>query len=160
VDEFRDSVSFEEVIVTVETEGRIYSKRTSLQQAISSLVGIYTVTSGCPVLDKLRPMVATHLPFMSPSETVYRMMGMYLLAQFFLEKKGRPGDWSLSGFVTFLDEARTTNTSFCRRIQSIGVKDASLNAFNMLNAMGEIARISLEADDLTRWERIFLAHYE
>jgi len=159
VEFFRDSISHEEAEVTVEADGRRYVKETSLQQAISSLIGIYMVTSGCPILNKLRPMVDTHLPFMSSSESVYRTLSMYLLAQYFRMKNGDTPDWNLDGVVTFLREARTTNHAFCRRLQSLGIKDASLNAMNSLNAMGEITRLSLESGDLTRWEAIFLEHF-
>src|SRR3990167_10575292 len=38
---FRDFTSYEEVQVAIKTEARIYSKRTSVQKAISSLMGIY-----------------------------------------------------------------------------------------------------------------------
>ncbi len=117
------------------------------------------VTSGCPIMSKLRPMVDTHLPFMTASESIYRMISMYLTAQFFLFRMGRKPDWELKEFVAFLEAARDTNAAFCKRLQSIGVKDASLNAISSLNAMGEITRLSLEMGDLARWERIFHEHY-
>lgn len=159
VEFFRDSISHDTAEVRVETEGRVYAKETTLQQAVSSLIGIYMVTSGCPVMNKLRPMVDTHLPFMSSSESVYRMISMYLTAQFFLHRRGVEADWNLDRFREFLAGARETNSAFCRRLQSLGVKDASLNALNSLNAMGEITRISLETGDFERWERIFLAQW-
>jgi hypothetical protein len=155
----QNRLSFEEVDVEVESHGRRYSKRTSLQHAASSLIGIFTVTSGCPILDKLRPMVDTHLPFMSPDESTYRTISMYLMAQYFLKQRGRPADWDLKDLVRFLAEARETNAAFCRRLQSLGVKDASLNALSNLNAMGEITSLSIETSDLTRLERIFAEHY-
>jgi len=88
VEFFKDSISHEEVDVEITMETRRYVKRTSLQIGISSLIGIYMVTSGCPVMDKLRPMVKTHLPFATREETMYRVLSMYLLAQYFLSKEG------------------------------------------------------------------------
>jgi len=155
VEVFKDSLSYEEVDVRVEAHGRTYVKRTSLQQGVSSLIGIFMVTSGCPILNRLRPMVDTHLPFMSADESTYRMISTYLTAQFFRHKAGKPADWEMKDLLRFLSECRETNSAFCRRLQSLGVRDASLNAMSILNAMGEITSLSIETFDMNRWQRIF-----
>ncbi|HDZ87333.1 MAG TPA: hypothetical protein ENH38_01780, partial [Nitrospirae bacterium] len=87
--EFRDCFSYENVQVTVTTRERTYSRTTSLQEGLSSLIGIIMVTSGCPVMDKLKPMVRFHLPFATLQETVFRMVSMYLMAQYFRKMEGR-----------------------------------------------------------------------
>ncbi len=159
VEMLADRVSYEDVEVSVEAEGRRYVKKTSLQQAAGSLIGIYNVSSGCPILSKLRPMVATHLPFMTPDESTYRMIATYLMAQYFIQMSGGEADLELEGFLDFLEEARHTNADFCKRLRTLGVGDASLNALSNLNAMGEIASLSIETHDLKRWERMFLRYY-
>ncbi len=159
VEFLKDRLSYEPVEVRVKFHDREYRKRTSLQQAASSLIGIFNVTSGCPILNKLRPMVDTHLPFMTPDESTYRTMAMYLMAQYFRHKNGQETDWSLSDLVDSLEAARETNTAFCRRLQALGVRDAGLNALSNLNAMGEITSFSIETRDLRRLEGIFLEHY-
>ena len=73
IDFFRDSISWEEADITVETNARTYTKRTSLQQGISSLMGLRMATSDCPILNKLRSMARFHLPFSDPEETPYRV---------------------------------------------------------------------------------------
>lgn len=83
IDFFKTS-SYPEVNVIVDTEIRRYSKHPSLQKGISSLMGIYMVTSGCLIMEKLKPMVRYHLPFATLEETSYRMVSMDLLAQYFL----------------------------------------------------------------------------
>ena len=65
IGEFAQSISFEEAEISIATEAREYRHRAPLQSGISSLIGLVMVTSGCPHLDKLRPMVYTHLPFSS-----------------------------------------------------------------------------------------------
>jgi hypothetical protein len=155
VETFKEALSYEEVDVAVEAQGRTYVKRTSLQQGVSSLIGIFMVTSGCPILNRLRPMVETHLPFMSADESTYRMISTYLTAQFFRHKAGKPADWEMKGLLRFLSECRETNAAFCRRLQALGVRDASLNAMSILNALGEITSLSIETFDMSRWERIF-----
>ena len=80
---FKDWTSNEEVDLLIETKERNYLQHTTLQNGLSSLVGIYMVTSGCPVMDKLKPMVRFHLPFATGEETKYRAISMYLTAQYF-----------------------------------------------------------------------------
>lgn len=155
---FKDERSFDEVDVTVDVHERRYLKHASLQQALAGMIGVLTVTSGCPVLNKLRPMVETHLPFMSPEESTYRMISMYLLAQYFRTRQGLAPDWELSRLLDLLEECRETNAAFVRRLQTLGINDATLNALAMLNTMGEITSLSIEGD-LRRLEKIFGDHY-
>lgn len=157
---FKDRYSHEQVKVTVEARGRAYVKTTDLQQAISSLLGIYMVTTGCPVMNKLRPMVDTHLPFMSSDESAYRTLSMYLTAQYFRRRNGRLPDWDLDGFIALLEDCRKTNAAFCQRLRSLGIRDSTLNALAQLSAMGEITSLSVETDDLKRLEKIFMRHFD
>jgi hypothetical protein len=152
---FKDRVSHDEAHVYVEALGRCYFKRVSLQEALSSLLGIYMVTSGCPVLDKLRPMVATHLPFMSSEESTYRMISMYLMAQLFIAREGGEPDWELHELAPLLEAARQANAGFCSRIKTLHVKDALLNALSILSALGEVTSLSIVDKDLGRWRKLF-----
>ena len=158
VEAFKDERSYDVVDVAVEVHERRYMKRASVQQALSALIGVLTVTSGCPVLDKLRPMVETHLPFMSPEESTYRMISMYLLAQYLRGRQGRQPDWDLGRLVELLEECRRSNAALVGRLQTLGINDASLNALAMLNTMGEITTLSIEGD-LRRLQKIFGEHY-
>jgi hypothetical protein len=159
VDAFRDCLSYEDVEVTIRTEARTYSKMTTLQQGLSSLMGIYNVTSGCPVLNKLRPMVGTHLPFATVDETVYRMISMYLLAQLFRHRKGLAPDWELKNLIKLLQEILSVDIDFAARLRSIPMKDASLNALTILSQIGDMTEMTITDNDLARLERIFMAHY-
>ena len=85
-EEFKDFFAYENVSVTVTTEDRTYSKDTTIQQGLSALIGIIMTTSGCPVMERLKPMVRFHLPFASLTETIFRMVSMYLMAQYFLNQ--------------------------------------------------------------------------
>lgn len=104
VEEFKDYFSYEGTHVTVTTEERIYSKDTSLHEGLSSLIGIIMVTSGCPVLEHLKPMVRFHLPFATLLETTFRMVSMYLMAQYFLNRRDKPTDWDLNGLKEIYEE--------------------------------------------------------
>lgn len=90
VNVFLEKFSYETAEITVQTNERTYFKDTTMQKGLSSILGLLMVSSGCPVMDKLRPMVRLHLPFASVLETTFRTTSTYLLGQFFLQKKARP----------------------------------------------------------------------
>ena len=48
---------------------RSFTLQLGARQAIISPLGIYMVTSGCPIMNKLRPMVRFHPPFATIAET-------------------------------------------------------------------------------------------
>lgn len=144
--QFRDCPSTEQVTMTVRTQARSFEKRCSIQEGLSSLVGLVMVTSGCPVLDKLRPMVLTHLPFADSTETVYRAVSMYLLAQFFVAKNGGRPDWELDRLMDIYADVRTVNRDFAKRLAALGGEDANINALVKLDAFADIASFSIEND--------------
>lgn len=155
---FKDLRSFDEVDALVEGRGRRYAKHTSLQKAASSLIGLHMATSGCPVLDKLRPMAGTHLPFATSEETTYRTLAMYLMAQAFRKQAGRTPDWDLQGLVGFLQEIQKVNAGYCERLRSLQIEDASLNAIIVLNSLGMTTEMEIEAnmtDRLRGWFRAY-----
>ncbi|NIO07466.1 MAG: hypothetical protein GTO40_05470 [Deltaproteobacteria bacterium] len=155
VDFFKNSISYEKVDVEIVTESRNYVKRADLQAGISSMLGIYMVTSGCPLMDKLRPMVKTHLPFATPEETIYRILSMYLLAQYFVYKEGQKPDWDLEHLQEIYEQVQIVNRSFCQRLAQIKIKDASLNAVVSLDSFASLTTFSLELDQLDRVKGLF-----
>jgi len=161
IEDVKDLVSHQEVDVIVETENRTYQKRVDIQSVIGSLIGIYMPTSGCPILNKLRPMVETHLPFSTAEDTIYRMVSMYLFAQYCLQKHGLVPNWDLKGLSAILAEVQTVNTCFCRRLGAIKTidKDAHLNAINILHSLSFMTSMSIDTDELRHWERLFITHY-
>ena len=88
IETFSNKASYEKVEARVIAGEREYLRRTTLQEALSSAIGIYMVTSGCPVMSILKPMVRHHLPFSSLNETMFRTISTYLMAQYFLKQKG------------------------------------------------------------------------
>lgn len=157
VEAFRDATSWDEVEVVVESPARTYAKKTSVQVGVSALIGLTMATSGCPPLDRLRPMVATHLPFLSSEETTYRMLSMYLVAQYLRSKRGENPDWNLDRFLGHLEEVRAVNQAFAERLRAIPIRDASPNALVILSNLGDIASLGIERGRLDWLERIFRA---
>lgn len=146
--EFKDYFAYEVVGVTVATEEREYSKDTSVQEGLSALIGIIMVTSGCPVLEYLKPMVRFHLPFATLPETVFRMSSMYLMAQYFRQQQGMAAVWKLDGLEKIYAEVGQVNRDFARRLAEAAKKDANANALVNLDCFA--AMISLSAEEILK----------
>ncbi|MEI7946470.1 MAG: hypothetical protein WCJ02_07230 [bacterium] len=155
---FKDHVSHETVNVCVETEQRNYSHRGPLQHAVSSLLGIYMTTSGCPVMEKLKPMVRYHLPFASLEETAYRHISMYLTAQFLRAQKGLSADWKLDQLISTYAEIHTLNTHFCKRITSEAAKDTNLNAVVILSNFTDFIPFNVSDGEIGNLATIFRSY--
>ena len=158
IEYFRNHTSFDEVDVRVDAKNRHYHSHTSMQRGVGALFGLVMVTSGCPIMNRMRPMVDTHLPFMTLEESTYRLISMYLTAQYFLHKRGDEADFNLQGLVDFLKETHQVNVGFTQRLRSIRVRDASLNAIVNLNTSSDFISIAMQSNWLDRFESIFLNH--
>ena len=148
---FARVVSYENVSVRVTVPERTYlAESIPAQQALSSLFGIYMVTSGCPILSKLRPMVRFHLPFAKPFETVVRSTSMYLLSQYFVMKRGEVPDWTLEGLAEIYRESNKVNRAFANRLRAAAQKDANVNAVIILSSFANVvpATIDTQLEDL------------
>jgi len=145
VPRFSKMFSYEKVNVLVETETRTYSKNTTLQSGLSSMLGIYMVTAGCPIMDRLRPMVRFHLPFATIEETVFRSVSTYLLGQYFEHKKGRQPDLTLKGLMDGYKQIQMVNHGMAGRMRSIVDKDANLNALVVLDVFAKELPFSIES---------------
>lgn len=144
VDAFSDSVSYEKVNITIETDERQYSKnQVSMQSGLSSILGIIMVTSGCPSLDYLRPMAKTHLPFATIGESIYRAISMYLVAQFTRNRNGLEPDWSLDGLKQIYSQIDKINMSMVKRLQAATAQDASLNAVVILDSFAKMIPLTI-----------------
>ena len=156
---FKESYSYEDVSISVITEERRYSKDTSLQEGLSSLLGIIMVTSGCPVMEYLKPIVRFHLPFATLAETVFRMSSMYFTSQFFLGLKGKPFDLSLEGLKKIYTEVSQVNRDFSQRLADAASKDAHINALVNLDCFATMIPILAE-ETLKEIESYFSAYFK
>jgi len=152
---FKDAVSYEKTYVMIESETRTYIAKVSVQEGIKSLVSIYMVASDCPILSRLRPMLRAHLPFPTMEESIYRLVSMYLLAQYFLFREGKKADWELKDLLAICGDVQTVNRSFFKRLRGEKVKDASLNALVALDSFVAYAASFLEDNSLKDVKTLF-----
>jgi hypothetical protein len=157
---FSDAVSCDHVDLLIETGARTYGKKTTIEDAVSSVMGLCMAASGCPVMDKLKPMVRYHLPFATLDETRYRALSMHLLSQYFVHRRGKKPDWNLKKLSRIYDEVRVANKHFCERISSTGEGDANVNALIRLDCFAMNVTLLIDKNILDDMESIFAAYLE
>lgn len=155
IDTFSNHSSYENVKIIAEINDRTYIKETSLQDGVGSLMGIIMVSSGCPVLSKLKPMVRYHLPFASIEETEFRVISMFLLAQFLRKRRGLNPDWDLKELKKIYNDIREINKSLAQRIANIEKMDTGINAVVILDNFANLVTIDLDEDELSHIETLF-----
>jgi hypothetical protein len=136
VNGFSNTTSHQQAFVRVQLPEREVAKQTSVQQGLSSLLGVHMTTSGCPVLAKLRPMVRFHLPFATREETIFRSLASYLVGQYLKMKAGGEPDWTLAGLLSTYDDVASVNRSFAARLRHAVERDANVNALVRLDVLG------------------------
>jgi hypothetical protein len=133
VPRFEPLLSYDNIRVQVETEERTVVGETTVQQALSSMLGLIMATSGCPHTAFLKGMARFHLPLANEEETVFRSVATYLLVQHLRERAGKTPDTGLAGLQQIYATLRTVNASFTRRLRAAGRADATLNALVLLD---------------------------
>lgn len=128
VDRFTEIISYEEMVVRVDTPERTVIKDTTAQQGLSALMGLVMATSGCPITALFKPMAAFHLPFANSDETTYRAASMYLLAQYYLNREVGKVDLSMRGLEAFYRSVEVLNEHMAKRVREATARDAAINA--------------------------------
>lgn len=149
--------SFEQVELAVITSERTTTARTSAQRAISSLMGLLIATSGCPQTAFLRPMARFHLPLATETETAYRAASMYLLAQYFVERKGGVADYDLDGLRQRYRNLHQVNMGLSKRLREAAASDSSPNAVVLLDCFAQALPTMID-DALVDLEPFFAAY--
>lgn len=141
--EFNHFASYDDVEVEVETYSRNFTKSTALQSGVSSLLGILMVSSGCPIMGKLKPLLYSHLPFATLDETQLRVFSLYLLSQYIRYKKGDQPDWEMNNLVEIYNKISILNRNVSKQIVLLEEKDASINSLIILNNFAEYVTFTI-----------------
>jgi hypothetical protein len=114
-------------------------------------------TSGCPVMDILKPMARFHLPFATVEESIFRSISVYLLRQYFIYLQEKECDFQLEKVKSCYREIELVNNGMFKRINSASKLDADNNAIIILNCLSQL--LQLELDDNLQSLQPFFAEY-
>lgn len=156
VERFHDTRSIDEVKLEVITEDRTIVQTTALQRVLSSMLGLIFPTCGCPKTAYMRPMARFHVPLASEEETVFRVAGMYLVAQYFLTHNGKKGQFAFDGLIKIYDDFHILNKAIASRLQYATDSDSSKNAITLLDMYSSLVPMLLE-DQLAEIRGFFTA---
>lgn len=150
VERFSALASIERTDVRVVTEQYEARKNTDSQTALAALMGLILATSGCPILGKMRPLAQMHMPFATPTETVYRMASMHLFGNFLNGVNS-----GLSGLEAYFQDLDKLNYAFAARLKRALRSDAGINALVMLHSRAMLASLSIkeELETIRGWFR-------
>jgi len=153
VQRFGDILSHDSVDLKVIVDEREVRQHTSAQRGLSALIGLRMATSGCPHMDFFKPMARFHLPLASEEETIFRVIGMYLLAQHVLNEQGQQIDPTLSGLKTIYENVHQLNASIANRLRAATQNDSSVNALVLLDlfTLSLSATIDDKLEDIRHW---------
>jgi hypothetical protein len=154
VERFDHVLSYDRIHLDVITEERRISQETSAQMGLSSLMGLLIATSGCPHTVYFKPMARFHLPLSGREETVYRAVSTYLLAQYFIHKKGGIPDFQLEGLKRIYDNIQQVNLSIAERLRAASEADSPVNAIVILDTYAKAIPIVIE-DSLETIRNLF-----
>lgn len=148
--------SYAAVKVVVVSPERTVSQDTTVQRAVSSLMGLLAPTSGCPRLGFFVPMARFHLPLASPAETTYRVASMALLGQYLEARAGGDGELTLRELDEVYEGVLTLNRALVGRLRAATTMDAAVNALIILDILAQAVPRSLD-DSLDRLRALFAA---
>lgn len=136
--------SYEEVDVQVFWREREIRQRTTLQRAAGSMLGAIGACSGCPHTLTLKTMAWFHWPFCGTEETLYRVLGSYLLGQYLRNQRGLSADWQLDGLREAYGNLRKVNLGMAKRLRAAAEDDSSLNGLILLDLLAADTQYMLD----------------
>lgn len=134
------------------------------QDILGSLLGLFIATSGCPHTYFLRPMAYFHLPLADADETVYRVMSMYRLAQYFRKEKTGRAYASFEKLGELYENMVEVNRKLSLRMREAlsardNKSDGTMNAITLLDALSQYVPASID-DSLESLEPIFHSYWD
>lgn len=157
VERFQDTHSIDRVELEVITEERRVIQALDIQRAIASMLDLVLPTCGCPRTEHLKPLARFHLPLASEEETVFRVTGMYLLAQYFLGQVSLKSRMSFDGLSTIFRDLHTLNKSMTSRLQIATRSDSVKNAFALIDVYSVLVPVLVE-DKLVEMRGFFSSY--
>jgi hypothetical protein len=131
-------VSYEQVHLEIAFSGRMMVSTVPAQNAISSVLGLVIATSPCPHTAFLKPMARFHLPLAGLEETLYRVIGTYLIGEYYRTLDGKGAELNLNRLHKVYEGLEIMNGSLARRLKMAKLpSDAAINALIILNTYAQ-----------------------
>ena len=140
----KDLVSYDEVDVVITSAERIVSAHTSLQRAVSSLLGLLMSSSACPKMKFLRPLARFHLPLATHEETIFRAVSATFLRSYFDEDERKNREDPLAKLKQQYQELQALNHYIANRVRSAIDRDAAINAIVLLDVLSKKVSFSMD----------------
>lgn len=144
VETFSHVESYAQVDVDVQIGDHRHSKRTDVQSALQSLLGLSLATSACPVLSQMKGPGRLHMPFATMHETLFRMVGAYFVGQYLKSQQGETADFTLNSLGHMYNEVQTVNHHLKLRLDDAVSCDANINAVVSLMSVAMLVSFSLD----------------
>lgn len=138
----KDLDSYDEVDVTITSAEREVRSHTSLQRAISSLLGLLMSSSACPKMKFLRPLARFHLPLATHEETIFRAVSATFLKEYF-DGNLKNND-PLKELKQQYHELQNLNRFIAERIRGAIKRDAAVNAIVLLDVLSKQVSFSID----------------
>ena len=126
LDDCRGMDPLDTVNLEVATSDRVISLSTTVQHGVGSLLGLVIATSDCPHAKFFRPMARFHLPLASETESIYRVVSMYMMAQYMRQLEGDEFEVSIEGLNEIYRNLEVVNTSIAGRLKAAGGDSAGV----------------------------------
>jgi len=154
VERFDDTRSIDKVELEVITEERRVIQTLDIQRAIASMLDLILPICGCPKTAHFKPLARFHLPLASEEETVFRVTGMYLLAQYFSSHTSSGGRINLGGLTDLYNDLHILHKAVARRLQTVTQSDSVKNAFALIDVYSVLVPLLIE-DQLVEMRSFF-----
>ncbi|MFH0781062.1 MAG: hypothetical protein V2B20_03790 [Pseudomonadota bacterium] len=143
---FKDTASYVKCTVTCVSKERTVIKQTIVQEGLASILGLLMAVSGCPIMGFFKPLARFHLPFASVDESLFRIVALYMLRQYYLKDGAMGESFYFDDIKNHYAQVKQVNKGILERILSITALDADKNAIVTLNSLGQILEMEFDTD--------------
>ncbi|MEW6672775.1 MAG: hypothetical protein AB1427_13805 [Thermodesulfobacteriota bacterium] len=157
IETFKDKPSYQKCVARCIISERIYQKKASTMEALSSALGLIMAVSGCPVMSLFKPMARFHLPFSTIEETIVRATSFYLLREYFAFKNHKVPDLELKKLHEHYETVKILNAGLLSRISGVHSNDSDKNAILIFHSLSELLSMEITTS-LQSLERLFYPH--
>lgn len=149
--------SYEPVIMEVVRNEVTCSANTTMQRALSSLLGLVCALSPCPRSSFLKPMGVFHLPLSTELDALSRTFSFFMMKKYFEKLENNCVlHINVDDLVQNYRNLRIMNRGIANRVRNIHGTDAPVNAIVLLDLLAHYIDCEIE-DQLNELREVFAA---